>query len=69
MSNIKKPSKRWLVTVFYNPTDDQYIIAVGTWIDENSEAIDLIIEEFDLPRENTIVQKASHWDIGQTWND
>lgn len=55
--------------VFYNPTDDQYIIAVGTWIDENSEAIDLIIEEFDLPREKTIVQKASHWDIGQTWND
>ena len=53
--------------VFYSPADDQYIIAVGSWIDGNPEAIDLIIEEYDLPRENTIVQKASHWDIGQTW--
>ena len=55
--------------VFYSPGNDQYIIAVGSWIDENKEAIDLIIEEFDLPREKTIVQKATHWDIGQTWND
>lgn len=53
--------------VFYSPADDQYIVAVGSWIDENQEAIDLIIEEFDLPRDKTVVQKASHWDIGQTW--
>ena len=53
--------------VFYSPADDQYIIAVGSWIDENQDAIDLIIEEYDLPREKTVVQKASHWDIGQTW--
>ena len=55
--------------VFYQPADDQYIIAVGTWIDQSPEAIDQIIEEFDLPRQKTIVRKASHWDIGQTWND
>lgn len=55
--------------VFYSPADDQYIIAVGSWIDENNDAIDLIIEEFDLPRDKTIVKKASHWDIGQTWSD
>ncbi len=55
--------------VFYSPSNDQYIIAVGSWIDGNADAIDLIIEEFDLPREKTIVQKATHWDIGQTWND
>ena len=55
--------------VFYSPGNDQYIIAVGSWIDENKEAIDLIIDEFDLPREKTVVQKATHWDIGQTWND
>lgn len=55
--------------VFYNPAEDQYIIAVGSWIDENQEAIAQIIEEFDLPREKTVVQKATHWDIGQTWND
>lgn len=55
--------------VFYSPANGQYIIAVGSWIDQHHEAIDLIIEEYDLPRENTVVQKASHWDIGQTWND
>ena len=55
--------------VFYSPTEDQYIIAVGSWIDNNAEAIEQIIEEFDLPKDKTIVQKASHWDIGQTWND
>ena len=55
--------------VFYSPANDQYIIAVGTWIEEHQEAINLIREEFDLPREKTIVQKATHWDIGQTWND
>ena len=55
--------------VFYSPAEDQYIIAVGSWIDENQNAIELVIEEFDLPREKTIVRKASHWDIGQTWND
>ena len=55
--------------VFYSPSDDQYIIAVGTWIDDHQEAISLIMEEFDLPANKTIVQKASHWDIGQTWND
>ena len=55
--------------VFYNPSDNQHIIAVGSWIEQNPEAIDLIIEEFDLPRELTVVQKATHWDIGQTWND
>ena len=55
--------------VFYSPANDQYIIAVGSWIDNNPEAVNLIYEEFDLPRDKTIVQKANHWDIGQTWND
>ena len=55
--------------VFYSPAEDQYIIAVGTWIDEHSEALDLIYEEFDLPKEKTILDKAPHWDLGQTWND
>ena len=55
--------------VFYNPGDDQYIIAVGSWIEQSPEAVDLIIEEYDLPRDKTVVQKATHWDIGQTWND
>ena len=46
--------------VFYQPADDQYIIAVGSWIDQNPEAIGQIIEEFDLPKAKTIVKKALH---------
>ena len=26
--------------VFYQPADDQYIIAVGSWIDQSPEAIE-----------------------------
>ena len=55
--------------VFYSPSEDQYIIAVGSWIEENKDAISIIMEEFDLPADKTIVQKATHWDSGQTWND
>ena len=33
--------------------------------EQYKEAIDTM--EYDLPREKTVVQKASHWDIGQTW--
>ena len=55
--------------VFYSPADDQYIIAVGSWIDDHADAIALIEEEFDLPHDKTVVQKARHWDIGQTWSD
>jgi hypothetical protein len=55
--------------VFYNPAEDQYIIAVGSWIDEHPQALGLIYEEFDLPKDKTILEKGSHWDLGQTWND
>ena len=55
--------------VFYNPSEEHFYIAVGTWIDEYPQAEDLIIEEFDLPREKTTLWKKEHWDLGQTWND
>lgn len=53
--------------VFYNPTEDKYIIAIGKWYYHHEEVYDLIIEEFDLPEEKTIVKYGEHWDIGQTW--
>ena len=53
--------------VFYSPQEDQYIIAVGEWFNENQEALPLILEEFDLPQDKTVVKQAHHWDIGQTW--
>ena len=27
------------------------------------------IEEFDLPKDKTILKKDTYWDLGQTWND
>ncbi len=30
--------------------------------------IDLVMEEFDLPKDKTVVKIAMHWDIRQTWN-
>lgn len=53
--------------VFYSPREDKYIIAVGKWFDLHQEAFDLIIQEFDLPEENTEIMHGEHWDIGQTW--
>ena len=53
--------------IFYSPSEDQYIIAVGQWVHENPEVVDLIVEEFNLPMEKTLVQCAEHWDIGQKW--
>lgn len=54
-------------SVFYNPTEDKYIIAIGKWYYHHEEVYDLIMEEFDLPEEKTIVKYGEHWDIGQTW--
>lgn len=53
--------------IFYSPAADEYIIAVGRWINENPEAVSLIMEEFNLPSDKTVVQIADHWDIGQKW--
>lgn len=53
--------------VFYNMYTDTYEVAVGKWIEEYPQAYDLIIEEFDLPREKTSAKYAIHWDIGMSW--
>lgn len=53
--------------VFYSPKTGKYSIAVGKWFELHQEAYDLIMEEFDLPEEDTEVMYGSHWDIGQTW--
>lgn len=56
-----------LDAVIYTPADDQYIIAVGTWIEQHKEALALIYQEYDLPKDKTIIKQAHHWYIGQTW--
>ena len=53
--------------VFYHMKDDIFEIAVGKWYDEHPEILSKIIEEFNLPKDKTIVKYAIHWDIGQSW--
>lgn len=53
--------------IFYNMEADTYEIAVGKWIEEYPQAYDLIIDEFNLPREKTFAKYAVHWDIGMSW--
>ena len=53
--------------VFYRMDDGTFEVAVGKWYDEHPEILPRIIEEFDLPKDKTIVKYAIHWDIGQSW--
>ena len=55
--------------VFYNPASDSYEIKVGNWIDEYPDAINEIIEEFDLQNCKKEVIKDFHWDIGNGWEN
>lgn len=52
---------------FYHPDEDKFEIAVGQWFDDYPEAKQLIMEEFNLPEDKTVVKYAVHWDIGQKW--
>ena len=55
--------------VFYSPSNDQYIINVGSWIKEHTECIDEVLEEFNLENTNFTVEIAPHWEIGCGWGD
>lgn len=53
--------------IFYNPDTDVFTIAVGSWIEQYPQAVELIVEEFNLQKATYEVKTASHWDIGQKW--
>lgn len=55
--------------VFYNPANDTFEIKVGSWIEDYPQAINEIIEEFDLESCNVVVIKDFHWDIGNGWEN
>lgn len=55
--------------VFYNPSTDEYVITVGSWIDECPEAKDAIVEEFNLTKTNYRFEKNIHWEIGNGWEN
>lgn len=39
--------------VYYMTLDEEYVVAVGEWINEYPEARELILEEFNLPADKT----------------
>lgn len=53
--------------IFYNPEDNVFTIAVGSWIEQYPQAVSLIEEEFNLKDTKHEVKTAHHWDIGQRW--
>ncbi|MCQ2311178.1 MAG: hypothetical protein MJZ64_05450 [Paludibacteraceae bacterium] len=55
--------------VFYNPTTDTYQIMVGSWINNNRQAIAMIVEEFNLTNVHYEVKTSYHWDIGNGWEN
>lgn len=55
--------------VFYCPTTGDFIIKVGSWIQEFPEAVSLIVKEFNLELDDYRVEVSSHWDIGSGWEN
>lgn len=53
--------------IFYNPETDVFTIAVGSWIKQYPQAVELIVDEFNLRQTRYEVKTAHHWDIGQRW--
>lgn len=49
--------------------NDGFKVYVGSWIDTYPEAKSLIIEEFELPKDNTEFIKDMHWDLGHGWSE
>ena len=46
-----------------------FVICVGSWIENYPEAEELIIDEFDLPVENTEILIDEHWNVGHGWSN
>lgn len=53
--------------VFYNPNNDEYIIAVGSWINNHQECIDEILYRYDLTNQKYKIEISEHWEIGNGW--
>lgn len=49
--------------------DKSFAVIVGDWIKDYPEATEIIIYEFDLPKDNTKFIINNHWNIGQNFAD
>lgn len=55
--------------VFFNPATATFEIKVGNWIEDYPQAIDEVVDEFDLEGAKIEVIKDFHWDIGNGWEN
>ena len=56
-------------SVFYSPDEDKFYIMVGSWINDNPEAIDIIVDRYDLKDCKVEVKISVHWEIGMGWEN
>lgn len=55
--------------IFYNYKDNIWYIYVGSWIKNNKEAFELIVDEFHLNEVEYDVKIKNHWELGNGWGD
>lgn len=48
--------------------DEGFEVYVGHWIEEYPECKNLILDEFDLPKDTKFIIDT-HWDLGHGWSD
>ena len=64
---LKANSRSEFGSIFYDPDTEVFTIAVGSWIGQYPQAVELIVDEFNLRQTQYEVKSARHWDIGQKW--
>ena len=55
--------------IFYDIETDEFIICVGSWINEYPDAKKLILKEFNLRNEFYKFKIDVHWEIGYGWEN
>ena len=55
--------------IFYDVELDEFIICVGSWINDFPEAKRLILKEFNLRNEFYKFKIDPHWEIGAGWEN
>lgn len=77
-NHFKGKDKRFIKTdytsvprgrVFSLNDDDEFIVCVGSWINDYPEAKQEIIDEFQLPKDKTEFKIDVHWELGHGWSD
>lgn len=48
--------------------NEGFKVFTGSWINQHQEVKELIIEEFQLPRNNTEFLIDIHWELGHGWS-